>query len=63
MAHDQIFYLRDDNGIELLPIAIPLDENCKFHSQVSSHFTFMFPLVSQTCFHLFRSKFPRGDIR
>lgn len=27
MAHDQIFYLRDDNGIELLPIAIPLDEN------------------------------------
>lgn len=27
MAQDQIFYLRDDNGVELLPIAIPLDEN------------------------------------
>lgn len=27
MAHDQIFNLRDDNGVELLPIAIPLDEN------------------------------------
>lgn len=27
MAHDQIFYLKDDNGIELLPIAIPLDDN------------------------------------
>lgn len=34
---------------------------CKFHSHVSSHFTFMFPPVSQTCFHLFHSKFPLGN--
>jgi len=34
---------------------------CKFHSHVSSHFTFMFPPVSQTCFHLFHSKVPLGN--
>lgn len=27
MAQDQVFYLRDDNGVELLPISIPLDAN------------------------------------
>ena len=26
MAQDQIYYLRDGNGVELIPIAIPLDE-------------------------------------
>lgn len=42
--------------------AIKLSERvCKFHSYVSSCFTFMFPLVSQTCFHLFHSKFPLGN--
>ncbi len=35
--------------------------NCKFHSHVSTCFTFMFPLVSQTCFHPFHSKFPLGS--